>query len=772
MSDKHGSEDRNRDPRTPDSLPARLLQVRARKAQERDVAAMRSAIASNPPGTTPMSAVQLRPGLERAPDMPARRTVAFEEDLRKASGEPAKEKKPYEGMMSMNHRELLEYMVILGADEIFQAVLIEFEMDGPLWRVAVTDADSKSIKADIEGVIQTWAGHPCPRESFSASAVRKLTMYTKLAFESWLSQEAEGLEHLGTDLFSLKDLNSIKLPDLPEGKGVDGRFTPEQVKAHGTELHSVFNLIYSEYANRIMAVLKTPTPEILMVCLEDMTAKAGQLDQLVGNSFMKRSEERTMATIIAMDRHMLHGKYNGLLIMQAMGEATTQLTGARLGGLLLELFKPLTDVPQELHLLESNYRVHKKALTGLRSLDIDLHPVLQCFMLQQMASKLATKQEHNMILGIPMSAIVQKGYEDLGAMTAMIEAAIIEATNDPKYQRPRAKHPRDKEKIALAKIAAPAAAGVPATADRICVGFREESWSGFKCAKGADCKFKHEKVNQVCNEPEYAEFARCLNYFSICKMSHPFHEAAKAKYGSPQIAWAELCSKQPKSGKQRGKRGGKAFPMMCIGTFSDPMVETTSPIQSLTGDTTESDDMTEPPALHSDSDTETEDTTEGSDYGDDPHYHVLGIGHSVLEDYIGMDDDCEVHVTAYCDEDWAAMYEPAPRSGAWRGIATGLPNSNATTVHSGNGSLLANETEQTAHTDSGTDDSACPPWEAHHQLFEFTVDGVKDKLAESPSESDAASVPSVHIDDSKPKEGRVVDRANTAQMSSVTWKPK
>ena len=763
MSDKHGSEDRNRDPRTPDSLPARLLQVRARKAQERDVAAMRSAIASNPPGTTPMSAVQLRPGLERAPDMPARRTVAFEEDLRKASGEPAKEKKPYEGMMSMNHRELLEYMVILGADEIFQAVLIEFEMDGPLWRVAVTDADSKSIKADIEGVIQTWAGHPCPRESFSASAVRKLTMYTKLAFESWLSQEAEGLEHLGTDLFSLKDLNSIKLPDLPEGKGVDGRFTPEQVKAHGTELHSVFNLIYSEYANRIMAVLKTPTPEILMVCLEDMTAKAGQLDQLVGNSFMKRSEERTMATIIAMDRHMLHGKYSGLLIMQAMGEATTQLTGARLGGLLLELFKPLTDVPQELHLLESNYRVHKKALTGLRSLDIDLHPVLQCFMLQQMASKLATKQEHNMILGIPMSAIVQKGYEDLGAMTAMIEAAIIEATNDPKYQRPRAKHPRDKEKIALAKIAAPAAAGVPATADRICVGFREESWSGFKCAKGADCKFKHEKVNQVCNEPEYAEFARCLNYFSICKMSHPFHEAAKAKYGSPQIAWAELCSKQPKSGKQRGKRGGKAFPMIGIGTFSDPVVETTSPIPS-------------PPGLILYADEQEEEikaqvhrirTNDAIMSG-----QIHNIGHSVLEDYIGMDDDCEVHVTAYCDEDWAAMYEPAPRSGAWRGIATGLPNSNATTVHSGNGSLLANETEQTAHIDSGTDDSACPPWEAHHQLFEFTVDGVKDKLAESPSESDAASVPSVHIDDSKPKEGRVVDRANTAQMSSVTWKPK
>ena len=36
-----------------------------------------------------------------------------------------------------------------------------------------------------------------------------------------------------------------------------------------------------------------------------------------------------------------------------------------------------------------------------------LHPVIQCFLLQQMAAKLAAKSEHNLILGIPMAAIVK-----------------------------------------------------------------------------------------------------------------------------------------------------------------------------------------------------------------------------------------------------------------------------------------------------------------------------------------------------------------------------
>ena len=115
-----------------------------------------------------------------------------------------------------------------------------------------------------------------------------------------------------------------------------------------------------------------------------------------------------MATIISCKNHVNDdGTYSGLRVTRAMAAATTQLTGARLGDLLLKLFKPLTEAPTEILMLEPMYKTHKEALTSLMSLDIDLHPVLQCFMLQQMAHKLAAKSEHNLILGIPMAAIVQ-----------------------------------------------------------------------------------------------------------------------------------------------------------------------------------------------------------------------------------------------------------------------------------------------------------------------------------------------------------------------------
>ena len=70
---------------------------------------------------------------------------------------------------------------------------------------------------------------------------------------------------------------------------------------------------------------------------------------------------------------------SALRIIQAMSRATTQLTGARLGDLLLKLFKPLTEMPVELRQLEPTYKVYKESLTSIASLDIELHPVIQCF---------------------------------------------------------------------------------------------------------------------------------------------------------------------------------------------------------------------------------------------------------------------------------------------------------------------------------------------------------------------------------------------------------
>ena len=177
------------------------------------------------------------------------------------------------------------------------------------------------------------------------------------------------------------------MPELPAGNGLQGRISSEQLKTYIDSLQAVFNLIDKEFSNRLAAIFKSPTAEVLAIVLTDMTARSIQLDQLVGKTFMLRSEEKTLATLISMKRHLdINNTVSGLRIIQYMGEATTQLTGARLTDLLLKVFAPLTNIPSEISSLEPQYKIHNEALTSLESLDIDLHPVIRCFLLQQMAS--------------------------------------------------------------------------------------------------------------------------------------------------------------------------------------------------------------------------------------------------------------------------------------------------------------------------------------------------------------------------------------------------
>ena len=190
-------------------------------------------------------------------------------------------------------------------------------------------------------------------------------------------------------------------------------------------------------------------------------------------------------------------------------------------------------------------------------LDIELHSVIQCFILQQMASKLAAKAEHNLILGIPMAGIIKDGFEDLPGMISMVESAIVEASNDPKQNKPRIKSNFEKK---LRQIAALTGVKSPERPEnRICVTHREEPVLGYVCLRGDDCKFKHDRSGKVCTAPEYEEYGRCLEYFGKCQDHHPFTDKAKAKYGSPQVAWQALCSLHAKPKKGKGK--GKAYPI-------------------------------------------------------------------------------------------------------------------------------------------------------------------------------------------------------------------
>ena len=243
----------------------------------------------------------------------------------------------------------------------------DMQMDGPCWRMAITDSNSTQVKDNIEEIIQKWAG-----DKFSMAMVMKITMWSKMAFEQWKEEKDRkpSATSASQNLLSLKDLHSIKVPEPPEGNGLGGRISAEQVKSYIEALSAVFNMIDKEYSDRLLATLKSPTLEVLAICLQDMTSKSMQLDQLVGKTFMLKPLEKTMASIIAFKQHTDgEGRYSGLRIVQAMCAATTQLTGARLGELLKSVFKPLTDVPGEIQQLEPNYKMHSEALTALGSLD-------------------------------------------------------------------------------------------------------------------------------------------------------------------------------------------------------------------------------------------------------------------------------------------------------------------------------------------------------------------------------------------------------------------
>ena len=93
------------------------------------------------------------------------------------------------------------------------------------WRVHAQRAHLPS-RSKLEAKLKSWAG-----QELSAISVMKITMHTQLALEQWLAQKVESACATGALTFSLKDLNSIMLPEVPAGKGVNGRISCEQLKA-------------------------------------------------------------------------------------------------------------------------------------------------------------------------------------------------------------------------------------------------------------------------------------------------------------------------------------------------------------------------------------------------------------------------------------------------------------------------------------------------------------------------------------------------------------
>ena len=236
MSDKHGSEDGSRVPGTPDPLSSRLAALQASRSQARDQSAQERAL------VTPMSAAQARVsqlagGPDRQKLLAARTELLLRRPLYPPGSPDARPedaprtpdpKKPWEGLLQMNHQDFIAFMRDNGANEPLLTFMSEMQMDGPCWRMAITDSNSTQVKDNIEEIIQKWAG-----DKFSMALVMKITMWSKMAFEQWKEdKDRKPSATSAQNLLSLKDLHSIKVPEPPEGEGLGGRVTAEQVKAY------------------------------------------------------------------------------------------------------------------------------------------------------------------------------------------------------------------------------------------------------------------------------------------------------------------------------------------------------------------------------------------------------------------------------------------------------------------------------------------------------------------------------------------------------------
>ena len=233
----------------------------------------------------------------------------------------------------------------------------------------------------------------------------------------------------------------------------------------------------------------------------------------------------------------------GITTLQAMCESITKLTGPKLGQELLKVFEPIVKPPIEsIGKLEASYKQHCDSLTLLEGVDIQIHPIIKTFLLHQMVSKLGEQPRLNSTLGIPLSGIVMQGYKDYGAMVQLLEMAITEYTNDPsQHNKPRVVPPKVIKVLTDAEMA-----------NQVCADFREGPITGHTCTK-TSCKRKHTLGADTCTHPVYNKYGRCPDYYTTCKLLHPFPESAKATYGSPGAGWAAFQqdrAKARKSGRQ------------------------------------------------------------------------------------------------------------------------------------------------------------------------------------------------------------------------------
>ena len=338
----------------------------------------------------------------------------------------------WDGLSNMTQDELCTYLGVISADEDFIANIVSNQIDGAQWVAMFTTSDNKVVDSnEYKETIDVFAGERTP-PFFKIKVRTHLTLTLQSQQQSSKAEEKEDKQAAG---YSLNDLYSMRIPELPAGEGGGGRLSSAQVRAYKDLLQSTINIVKREYCEKIEVLHNHPTSVRLDICLAELDLQEQQIDELLGQTLMKSSKERTMQWIISMGYHlhMVGGlsKYSGLCILQVIFEAITQLTGAKLGATLKVLFEPLSSPASEIKFLEGEYKKHSEAIAQLEAIDVQVDPVIKTFLLQQMTTIIANEAKNTMLLGIPMASVVRDGFQDHSGMITIVEQAIMEYSNDP-----------------------------------------------------------------------------------------------------------------------------------------------------------------------------------------------------------------------------------------------------------------------------------------------------------------------------------------------------
>ena len=324
---KHGSEEVTSSP-----LKRKIRQAEAEEFAARSSTTVPAANARFRPDTHTLARRTLHDRMEAAsPTVDSETEVTLKQ-----------RKNAWDGLFDMTQDELCNYLVSINADEEFIQNIVGNQIDGAQWGAMFSTSDNKVVEGDeYKEIISAFASEKTP----SIFKIKVKTHLTLTLQSQQLSSKAEERETKQAASYSIKDLYSMKLPELPQGE-CSGRLSAKQVKSYKDLLQSTINIFKRAYCEKIEVLYSGPTGTRLALCLEELDLQEQQIDELLGQTLMKASEETTMMQVISMGYHQQviagESKYSGLCILQVIFEAITMLTGAKMVVTLKALFEPLT----------------------------------------------------------------------------------------------------------------------------------------------------------------------------------------------------------------------------------------------------------------------------------------------------------------------------------------------------------------------------------------------------------------------------------------------